>query len=70
MSAPVPGKPPARSDDRVTFVATPVGPLRDWRCCSWSSALAFRSTPDETYYWEWSQWLAPGYYDHPPATRG
>lgn len=23
--------------------------------------------PDETYYWEWSRRLAPGYFDHPPA---
>jgi 4-amino-4-deoxy-L-arabinose transferase-like glycosyltransferase len=23
--------------------------------------------PDETYYWEWSRRLAPGYLDHPPA---
>jgi hypothetical protein len=23
--------------------------------------------PDESYYWEWSRRLAPGYYDHPPA---
>jgi 4-amino-4-deoxy-L-arabinose transferase-like glycosyltransferase len=23
--------------------------------------------PDESYYWEWSRHLAPGYYDHPPA---
>ena len=23
--------------------------------------------PDETYYWEWSRHLAPGYFDHPPA---
>ena len=23
--------------------------------------------PDETYYWEWSRALAPGYLDHPPA---
>src|SRR5262245_18790789 len=22
--------------------------------------------PDETYYWDWSRHLAPGYYDHPP----
>lgn len=22
--------------------------------------------PDETYYWEWSRRLAPGYFDHPP----
>ena len=22
--------------------------------------------PDETYYWVWSQALAPGYLDHPP----
>jgi 4-amino-4-deoxy-L-arabinose transferase-like glycosyltransferase len=22
---------------------------------------------DETYYWEWSRHLAPGYFDHPPA---
>jgi hypothetical protein len=22
--------------------------------------------PDETYYWEWSRHLAPGYFDHPP----
>jgi len=22
--------------------------------------------PDETYYWEWSCHLAPGYFDHPP----
>jgi 4-amino-4-deoxy-L-arabinose transferase-like glycosyltransferase len=24
--------------------------------------------PDEAYDWEWSRRLAPGYYDHPPAT--
>lgn len=23
--------------------------------------------PDETYYWEWSRRLAPGYFDHPPG---
>lgn len=23
--------------------------------------------PDETYYWDWSRRLAPGYFDHPPA---
>ncbi|MEP6992226.1 MAG: glycosyltransferase family 39 protein [bacterium] len=23
--------------------------------------------PDETYYWDWSRHLAPGYFDHPPA---
>ena len=23
--------------------------------------------PDETYYWEWSRRLGPGYFDHPPA---
>lgn len=23
--------------------------------------------PDETYYWEWSRRLAPGYFDHPAA---
>ena len=23
--------------------------------------------PDESYYWEWSRRLAPGYFDHPPA---
>lgn len=23
--------------------------------------------PDETYYWDWSRRLAPGYLDHPPA---
>lgn len=23
--------------------------------------------PDETYYWEWSRHLAPGYFDHPPV---
>jgi 4-amino-4-deoxy-L-arabinose transferase-like glycosyltransferase len=22
--------------------------------------------PDETYYWDWSRHLAPGYFDHPP----
>ncbi|HEX4355176.1 MAG TPA: glycosyltransferase family 39 protein, partial [Polyangiales bacterium] len=24
--------------------------------------------PDETYYWDWSRRLAPGYFDHPGAT--
>jgi 4-amino-4-deoxy-L-arabinose transferase-like glycosyltransferase len=23
--------------------------------------------PDETYYWDWSRTLMPGYFDHPPA---
>ncbi len=23
--------------------------------------------PDETYYWDWSRHLAPGYFDHPPV---
>ena len=23
--------------------------------------------PDETYYWDWSRHLAPGYFDHPPG---
>ena len=23
--------------------------------------------PDETYYWEWTRRLAPGYFDHPPG---
>ena len=24
-------------------------------------------SPDEAYYWTWSQELAAGYHDHPPA---
>ena len=30
-------------------------------------AAALPLFPDETYYWEWSRRLAPGYFDHPPA---
>jgi len=29
-------------------------------------ATAAPISPDEAYYWVWSQALAPGYYDHPP----
>ncbi len=31
-----------------------------------SMAAAIPLAPDETYYWVWSQALAPGYLDHPP----
>lgn len=30
-------------------------------------AAAAELSPDETYYWVWSQKLAAGYFDHPPA---
>jgi 4-amino-4-deoxy-L-arabinose transferase-like glycosyltransferase len=30
-------------------------------------ALVVPPFPDETYYWEWSRHLAPGYFDHPPG---
>lgn len=29
-------------------------------------ALALELVPDEAYYWEWSRYLSPGYFDHPP----
>ncbi len=32
----------------------------------WAMAAAVPLAPDETYYWVWSQALAPGYLDHPP----
>lgn len=58
------------------------GPGReaDPRAWSWALAIVAAGTllrgwlaaavplfPDETYYWEWSRRLAPGYFDHPPA---
>jgi 4-amino-4-deoxy-L-arabinose transferase-like glycosyltransferase len=30
-------------------------------------ATVIELSPDEAYYWTWSQKLAPGYFDHPPA---
>ena len=29
-------------------------------------AAVIQPFPDETYYWDWSRHLAPGYFDHPP----
>src|SRR6516165_11519428 len=31
----------------------------------WAAADAGLN-PDEAYYWYWSRYLAPSYYDHPP----
>jgi hypothetical protein len=56
-------------------------PVTDVRRSSWRIAVAITLVaglarlivaaltplfPDETYYWEWSRHLAPGYFDHPP----
>ncbi|HOX45254.1 MAG TPA: glycosyltransferase family 39 protein [Myxococcota bacterium] len=30
-------------------------------------AASLELSPDEAYYWVWSQHLQPGYFDHPPA---
>ncbi len=50
---------------------------RGWRAAVWITLaaalvrLVFAAVlplfPDETYYWDWSRHLAPGYFDHPPA---
>ncbi len=58
--------------------AADAGPReRDWAATAvWITvALALRTLlavlvpllPDETYYWEWTRRLAPGYFDHPPG---
>ncbi len=69
---------PGRSNENPQGIAHDVS--RDWRLAlAWVfGALLLRLLlsvlvpllPDETYYWEWSRRLAPGYFDHPPGIAG
>lgn len=69
---------PGRSNENPQGIAHDVS--RDWRLAlAWVfGALLLRLLlsvlvpllPDETYYWEWSRRLAPGYFDHPRALPG
>ena len=56
------------TDDRATsWWRTPVGLLAGLAALQLVVGSRIPLDPDETYYWEWSRRLAPGYYDHPPA---
>ena len=47
---------------QIAIVAVAVGAVVRLALAAWLPLF-----PDETYYWDWSRHLAPGYFDHPPA---
>lgn len=73
---PIPGHPSGSMHTPRSTAAIVAGPAVAWRQALWLIAAATFARlmlgaivpllPDEAYYWDWSQHLAFGYFDHPP----